>query len=181
MTHFDETLSECLFWQYLSQVRIWVMSGQKLGHQVRSEEILVYTLEANFATRFWWNSVRIFVLTMSRPSSKMGHVRSKTRSPGQILGYSCLPSRPHLGPNFDETLLECLSWQYLGLVWIWVPSILKLGNQVKSLKILVYSLKATFATQFWWNFVKMFIFTISRQISKICYVWSKTRSPCQIL
>jgi len=32
----DETLSECLFWQYLGQVRIWVMSGQKLGHQVKS-------------------------------------------------------------------------------------------------------------------------------------------------
>jgi len=31
-----ETWSEYLFWQYLGQVRIWVMSGQKLGHQVKS-------------------------------------------------------------------------------------------------------------------------------------------------
>jgi len=34
------------------QVRIWVMSGQKLGHQVKSSEILVYTLEATFVTLF---------------------------------------------------------------------------------------------------------------------------------
>jgi len=28
------------------------MSGQKLGHQVKSYEILVYNLEAEFATQF---------------------------------------------------------------------------------------------------------------------------------
>jgi len=31
---------------------IWVMSDQKLGHQVKSEEIRVYTLEARFVTQF---------------------------------------------------------------------------------------------------------------------------------
>ena len=35
----------------------------------------------------------MFVLTISRPSSNMGYVGSKTRSPGQILGNSCLHSR----------------------------------------------------------------------------------------
>jgi len=73
-----------------------VMSGQKLGHQVNSEETLVYTLEATFATRFWWNFIRTFVLAISRPCLNMGHVSFETRSPGQILGNSCLHSRGHI-------------------------------------------------------------------------------------
>jgi len=56
----------------------------------------VYTLETTFLTWFWWNLIRMFVLTISRPSSNMGNVRSKTRSPGQILGNSCLHSRGHI-------------------------------------------------------------------------------------
>jgi len=71
------------------QVRIWVMKGQKLGYQVKSSEILVYTLEATFAIWFWWNLVRMFILTISRLSSNIGHVWSKTRSPGQIIENSC--------------------------------------------------------------------------------------------
>jgi len=43
-------LSKCLFSQYLGKVRKYVMSGQKLGHQVKSYEILVYTVEATFVT-----------------------------------------------------------------------------------------------------------------------------------
>jgi len=38
----------------------------------------------------------MFVLTISRPSSNMGHVGLKTRSPGQILGNSCLHSKGHI-------------------------------------------------------------------------------------
>jgi len=53
----------------------------------------VYTLETTFVTRFWWNLVRKFVFTISRPSSKICHVWSKTRSPVQILGNSCLHSK----------------------------------------------------------------------------------------
>jgi len=52
----------------------------------------VYTLETTFVIRFLWNLVRMLVLTRSRPSLNMGHVGSKTRSPGQILGNSCLHS-----------------------------------------------------------------------------------------
>ena len=48
-----------------------------------------------YATKFWWNLVRMCILTISRPSSNMGHVGSKTRSPDQILGNSCLHSRGH--------------------------------------------------------------------------------------
>ena len=62
---FDETWSECLIWQYLGQVWIWVMSGQKLGNQVKSKEILVYTLEATFVTRFWWNFWYIYTVQIS--------------------------------------------------------------------------------------------------------------------
>jgi len=47
-------------------------------------------------------------LTIYKPSSNMGHVGLKTRSPGQILGNSCLHSIGHicdpilmkLGQNF---------------------------------------------------------------------------------
>jgi len=45
----------------------------------------------------------MFVLTISRPSLNMGHDRSKTRSPGQILGNSCLHSRGHI---CDPILME---------------------------------------------------------------------------
>jgi len=48
----------------------------------------VYTLETTFVIRFLWNLVRMFDLRIPRPSSNIGHVRSKTRSPGQILENS---------------------------------------------------------------------------------------------
>ena len=38
----------------------------------------------------------MFDLTIPRRSSNMGHVWSKTRSPGQILGNSCLHSTGHI-------------------------------------------------------------------------------------
>ena len=38
----------------------------------------------------------MFVLIISRPNSNMGYVESKTRSPGQILGNSCLHSKGHI-------------------------------------------------------------------------------------
>jgi len=45
----------------------------------------------------------MFVLAISRPSSDMGHVGSKTRSTGQILGNSCLHARGHI---CDPILME---------------------------------------------------------------------------
>jgi len=39
----------------------------------------------------------MFVLTISRPSSRMGNVGLKTRSPGQLLGNSCLHSSGQIG------------------------------------------------------------------------------------
>jgi len=62
----------------------------------RASTIDVYTLETTFVTWFWWNLIRMFVLTISRLSSNMGHVGSKSRSPGQISGNSCLHPRGHI-------------------------------------------------------------------------------------
>ena len=36
-----------------------VASVKKLGHQVKSKEILVYTLNDTFATQFVWNLLRM--------------------------------------------------------------------------------------------------------------------------
>ena len=68
----------------------------------------VYTLEATVVTQFWLNLVRTFFWTISRSSSNLGHVRPKTRSPGQMLENPCLHSRSHIfRPKFDGTLSEC--------------------------------------------------------------------------
>jgi len=97
----------CPFLAHLSTKCSWwaiVVSGcpssvvvrRALSVVRRASSFDVYTLEATFATQFWSNFVRMFVLTISRPSSNMGHVGSKTRSPGQILENSCLHSRGHI-------------------------------------------------------------------------------------
>ena len=62
----------------------------------RASTFDVYTLETTFVTWFRWNLIRMFVLTISRLSSNMGHVGSKSRSPGQISGNSCLHPRGHI-------------------------------------------------------------------------------------
>ena len=87
------------------------MLDKEEGHQVKSYKILVYTLDARFVTIFLLNLVRIFVLTISRPSSNLDYVGSKTRSLGQILVNSCLHSRGQIG---DSNLMKlgqnvCLS------------------------------------------------------------------------
>ena len=49
----------------------------------------------------------MFILTISRSSLNMGHVGSKTRSPGQILGNSCLHPRGHIcDPIFMKLCLN---------------------------------------------------------------------------
>jgi len=87
-----------LFLAHLSTKCSWwaiVVSG--LSVVVRCASTFdVYTLKTTFVIRFLWNFVRMFVLTISRPSSNMGHVGLKTRSTGQILGNSCLHSKGHI-------------------------------------------------------------------------------------
>jgi len=80
--------------------------GQWLSIVRRPSTFDVYTLETTFVIRFLWNFVRMFVLTIFRPSSIMGHVRSKNRSPGQILGNSCLHSRGHICDPFWWNLVK---------------------------------------------------------------------------
>ena len=85
----DETWSECLPLWNLGQVWYWVTWGQKLGHQVKSKEKLVNTLEVIVLTQSWWNLLKMFASIKSRSSLKLGHLGSKTRSLGQISRKPC--------------------------------------------------------------------------------------------
>ena len=59
------------------------------------------TLEATVLAQSSSNLLRMIVLTISRSSSNMGHVGSKTRSVGQIMEKPCEHSRGHIfGPIF---------------------------------------------------------------------------------
>ena len=91
-----EIVYETNFLAHLSTKWSVVVRRRALSVVRRPSTFDVYTLETTFLTWFWWNLIRMFVLTISRASSNMGHVRSKTRSPGQILGNSCLHSRGHI-------------------------------------------------------------------------------------
>ena len=55
----------------------------------------VHFLEATVLFQSSWNFTRMFVLVISRSSSNIGHVWSKTRSLGQISLKPCSPSRGH--------------------------------------------------------------------------------------
>jgi len=91
----------------------------------------------------------MFVWTISRTSSNMGHVGSKTRSPGQILGNSCLHSR---GQICDPILMKfgqnVRFYNILARFENMSCLVKKLGHQGKSEEILVYTLDATFVTRF---------------------------------
>jgi len=64
----------------------------------------------------------MFVLTISRPSSHMGHVGSKTRSPGQIFGNSCLHFRGQICDPILMKLDQNVCFDNIGHVWIWAMS-----------------------------------------------------------
>ena len=60
---------------------------------------LVNTLEATVLVQSSSNLLRMIILTISRLSSNMGHVGSKTRSVGQLKEKPCEHSRGHsFGP-----------------------------------------------------------------------------------
>ena len=66
------------------------------------------------------------MIIISRSSSKLGHVGSKTRSLGQILEKPCLHSRGH---RFDHKFMKlCQNVNYLGKDRNWVMSDQKLGR-----------------------------------------------------
>jgi len=106
------------FWQYLGQVRKHVMSGQKLGHQFKYEEILVYTLDVTFATWFWWYFVRMFVLTISRPSLDMGHFGSN------------MSPVVHKAMKKGNLKVFCLRWAFQGPLGTLVSSFWFQSNKI---------------------------------------------------
>ena len=55
----------------------------------------MYTLEGTVLIQSSGNFVRVLILMISMSSLKLGHVRSKTRSLGQILEKPCVHSRVH--------------------------------------------------------------------------------------
>ena len=52
------------------------------------------------------NFIRMLILIISRSSSKLGHVRSKTRSLGQILEKNCVHSSVHSFVSSVMTLCQ---------------------------------------------------------------------------
>ena len=90
----------------------------------------------------------MFVLMISRSCLKLGHLGSKTRSPGQISGKSCYHSS---GPIFQAIIMTlaqnvCL-YDFLGQVRNWVSWGQKLGHQAKPAEKLVNTLAVTFLKQ----------------------------------
>ena len=109
------SLQICSFLAYLTRLRVsfWntVMSvvGRTCGRprcpccpKRRSVKfMLVYTLEGTVLIGSTWNFVRTIIFMKFRSSSNLGHVESKTKSLGQILGKPCVHSRRHsLEPKF---------------------------------------------------------------------------------
>ena len=86
--------------RFLSKVGYF---GSKIGHKVKSQKILVNTLEATFLTQPSLNLVRMFVYIKSRFLSKVGHFGSKTKSLGQILDKPCEHNRDHI---FDPIFIK---------------------------------------------------------------------------
>jgi len=97
-----------------------------------------------------WNLVRMFILSICRPTLNMGHVGSKTRSPGQIFGNSCLHSRGQISNpilmKLDQNV--CLSnfWPSSKICHVWSKS--RSPGQIL-VNSCLHILEARFATRFW--------------------------------
>ena len=63
----------------------------------------MYTLKGTVLIQISRNFVGLFIVIISRSSSKLGHVGSKTRSLGQILEKPCVHSRGH---SFDHKFMK---------------------------------------------------------------------------
>ena len=135
-------------WNYFEN---W--SCQVKNYVTRSKKLL-YALEAIFSAWCSWNLVRMFATIKPQTTSKMGHVRSKNRSLGQIIEKPCLCSRGHtfspilmkLGQNIfpSEILDKCEN----GLCWV-----KNLVKSEKKKKKSLYTLEARFSVSYWWNLV----------------------------
>ena len=73
-------LSECLSQLNLGQDQNWVVSGQKVGYNVRSKKKHLISLENTVLIQSSWNYVRMFIFMKYRSDFKLGHI-------GQKLGH----------------------------------------------------------------------------------------------
>ena len=65
---------------------------EPLNSDQKFESIVTYL------TQFRWNLIKVFVLTIDRPSSILCHIEPNTWTPGQKLAKSC----GHLSPHFTK-------------------------------------------------------------------------------
>ena len=86
------------------------MSGQKLGHEVKSYSNHEYTLEGTVWIQSSWNFVRMFMWIKNKPEYKKGHVGSKIRSLGKIFVKPWIHSRGH---SYDPIFLKLCQNVYL--------------------------------------------------------------------
>ena len=63
----------------------------------------MYTLEGTVLIQSSLNFIRMLMIIISRSSSKLGHVGSKTRSLGQILEEPCVHTQRH---SFDPKFMK---------------------------------------------------------------------------
>ena len=109
-----------------------------------------------------WILLKMFVLMISMSSLKLGHMGSKTRSPGQISRKLLTLQRSHFWNNHHKYCSKCSSWWFLGLVLNWVTWYQKLGHLAKSKDYPVDALEVTFLKWSSWILLKMFVLMISR-------------------
>ena len=69
----------------------------------------MYILEGTVLNQSSLNLIRMLMIIISRSTSKLGHVGSKTRSLGQILEKPCVHSRGH---RFDSKFMKLNQYAY---------------------------------------------------------------------
>ena len=95
----DYSLSMFLAHQSMKCWRWAIGVGQMSGVVLRPacvNNCFVNTLEVTFFAQSSWNFVRMIVLVKGRMGLKLGQLRSKTRSLGQIIVKSCIHSKSHI-------------------------------------------------------------------------------------
>ena len=123
----------------------------------------------------------MFVLIISRPSSNIGHVGSKTRSPGQILENSCLHSRGQICNPILMKLCQNVCFDNIQAKFEYGSCRVK--NQVtrSNLRKFLFTLLRQYLQPNFVETVRMFVLTISRTSLNMGHVGLKTRSPGQIV
>ena len=122
------------------------------------------------------------ILTISRLSSNMGHVESKTRSVGQIIEKHCEHSRGH---RFGPIIIKLAQNDYFNNISVTFEyGSCRVKNKVSRSnhrKTLLNTLEATVLVHSTSNLLRMIILTISQSSLNMDQVGSKTRSVGQII